>query len=186
MIQDVTMRKLEKRFYYLVIYQLTGIQKSLQADHAGKRYGRKYGNDPEYIDYVDNWETIITLDGGTTNDDDDSVFFGTLNQIEDELVVRAIKHSSFREPDLNNALTAIGFLADERVWNTEKFPDFVEDGNIESGNFQYGSYFYQYNSWSNERNNVDGQTYDAWVEYMGGENNLFLRELVRDKKLARG
>ena len=36
----------------------------------------------------------------------------------------------------------------------------------------------------NDTKNDDGQTYEAWVEYMGGGTNLILRELIRDKKLA--
>jgi hypothetical protein len=29
----------------------------------------------------------------------------------------------FKEPDLFNGMTAICFLADERIWNREKYPD---------------------------------------------------------------
>jgi hypothetical protein len=170
MIEDVSMLKLRKRMYYFVIYQLMGIQKGIQCDHASKLYGLKYATDEEYIDYVYNHATIITLDGGTTNDDIESPFYGSINEIADDLEIRGIKHSTFREPDLNNAMTAVCFLADERVWDFEKFPDFEYHTNLLG--------------FVSETNN-DGQTYEAWVEYMGGENNLFLRELTRNAKLAK-
>lgn len=186
MIEDITMEKLEKRMYYFVIYQLMGIQKGIQCDHAGKRYARKYGNDLEYIDYVDNWETIITLDGGTTNDDEDGKWYGSLNQIVDDLEIREIKHSAFREPDLNNAITAVCFLADERVWNFEKYPDFTPKTNqVNCFSYGSGSYNTVWYCGSINSENSDGQSYEAWVEYMGGEGNLFLRELIKDKKLAK-
>ncbi len=192
MIEDVTMENLEKRMYVFVPYQLTGMQKGIQAGHGVEQYAFKYHKDPEYMDYVKNWRTWYVYDGGTTNSDFDSNWYGGLNQIKDDLKANGIKFAKFKEPDLNNALTAVCFLADERVWNNEKFPDFqlyqgiggcgvVNNGVVFNINASTSSYTF-YNA--NSKVNADGQTYEEWVEYMGGEKNLFLRELVKNRRFA--
>lgn len=155
------MENLEKRMYFFVIYQLTGIQKSIQCGHSVEQYAHNNATDPEYLDYVKNWRTWIVLDGGTTNSNVKS--FGTLNQILISLRENNIKHGYFHEPDLNNALTSVCFLADERVFNLDKYPD-------------YETYV--------DYNQNDYMNYKDWVEYIGGEYNLFLRELIKYKKLA--
>jgi hypothetical protein len=65
-------------------------------------------------------------------------------------------------------MTAICFICDERVFNKEKYPDYDYDS----------LYFY-----------LDGMpiiktSYDEWKEIVGGNKNLFLRELLSGKKLA--
>lgn len=174
MIQDVTMEALEKRMYFFTIYQLTGIQKGIQCGHCVEQYASNYHDDPVYADFVKNWRTWIVLNGGTTNSNLKTL--GSLNNILIELRENEIKHAYFHEPDLNNALTAVCVLLDERVFNFKKFPDWKEGSILENnlGMFALVSM----------GTNYDGQTYGEWLEYMGGSDNLILRELIRDKNLA--
>ena len=192
MIEDVTMEVLEKRMYFFTIYQLTGIQKGIQCGHCVEEYISKYGSDPEYQDYFKNWKTWYVYNGGTTNDDEESKFYGSINDIVDQLEVNDIKYAVFREPDLNNSITAVCFLCDERVWNYEKYPDFTlsqpfdgglitfTDGVITNAGCCSSTFYYNLNT----DKNPDGQTREAWIEYMGGEKNLFLRELIKGRRFA--
>lgn len=185
MIEDVTMENLEKRMYFFVIRQLDGMNAGIQIGHTALEYAFKYHKDPEYVDFIKNWKTFIVYNGGTTNSDFDSNWYGSLNQIKDDLKANGVKFAKFKEPDLNNALTAVCFIADERVWYNAKFPDFQIDYSCGEGvitGISTTTTYTQYNSNSNV--NSDGQTYEAWVEYMGGEKNLFLRELVKNKRFA--
>lgn len=110
---------LEKRMYFFTIYQLTGIQAGIQCGHAALEYAYQYGQTEEYIDFITNWKTWIVLNGGTTNADRDfeGIPTGSLNLIGDQLQDNDIEFSYFVEPDLNNALSALCFIADERVFN---------------------------------------------------------------------
>jgi hypothetical protein len=157
------MEKLELRMYGFVNYQLTGIQKGIQFGHAVVKFGQKIKNsgDLELIekwnDWADNWQTFIILDGGTTNLD--STNLGTLNQYFKEIEEREIPCQDFKEPDLGNQMTSFVFLADERVFNRKKYPDFT------------GSWF---NPFAKKN----------WIKQIGGEQNYLLREFLKNKKLA--
>ena len=160
----------EKRMYFLVLYSLSAMQKGIQAGHAALEYAYLYGDIPFYVDFIKNHKTWIVLDGGTSNsqiDDKINVPQGTLNQIERELLIRNIRFASFREPDLENALTAVCFIADERVWNYEDFPNFndIIDGN------------------DTDLQNIVSN-YDRWVNLMGGETSVYLRELLKNKRTS--
>ena len=165
---------LELRMYCFVPYQLTGIQKGIQSLHAVVQYGKAHGGrSSDYFDWADNWNTVIVLDGGTTNDvryDDQQ--FGTLNMIRDVLSAGDTPFAWFREPDFQDALTAVCFIADERVFNTKKYPNW-EDGII-------------YQQW--EQGKVDASVfldaYGEWLDGIGGTKNRMLRELIEGKKLA--
>ena len=110
--------KLRYGMYGFVPYQLGGtIHAGIQFGHGVVEYQLKYGKNKEYLDWAKEDKTFIILNGGTTNDTD-----GTLNSLQKELKSFGIKYATFREPDLNNALTAIVFLLDERVWDVDKYP----------------------------------------------------------------
>ena len=183
-------KQLELRMYFFVPYNLSPIQQAIQAGHSALEYADKYGSDEEYIKFVREWKTWIILDGGTTNErrDLDGIVMGSLNQIADDLLTNDIKFSYFQEPDLNDALTALCFLADERVFNKKDYPDFtnylipelkLNDG--KEANFDYIKI---------KTTNVEilkekyTDKYKEWVRFVGGVKNVFLRELIRDKKLA--
>ena len=147
---------MEYRLYFFVPYNISDIQKGIQAGHAALEYARKYGISQDYVQFIENDKTWIILNGGTTRDFEGGVENGgDINLISVQLAFNDVAFASFREPDLNNALSAICFLADERVWDKEKYPD-----------------------WEEER------TWEDWCEYLGGEKNAFLRNLLKDKYLA--
>ena len=175
-------KHLELRMYFFTIYQLTGIQKGIQCGHAALEYAAKYWDDTEYLDFIKNWKTWVILNGGTTNDerDFDGVSSGTLNKIGDELFDKDIKFSFFREPDLNNSLTAICFILDERVFNKKDYPNFREYLNKE---YNYDIEYLK--GFDNETLIKNYQvSYKEWVRVIGGLKNVFLRELIDGKKLA--
>jgi hypothetical protein len=153
------------RMYFFVPYQLKGIQAGIQAGHAALEYVQEYGNTPEYKDFIENHKTWIILNGGTTRSFEDALGrFGSLNEIQMELFEMGVAHSIFREPDLNDALTAVCFLVPRNVYDREMVPDFEDfrEGNTE---------------------NLEG-LFNAWVRKIGGKKNVFLRELISGKQLA--
>jgi hypothetical protein len=152
------------RMYFLVPYNISNIQKGIQAGHCIEKFFNLYRDSDEYKSYFKNDMTWILLNGGTTNDS-----FGELNFILKQLEDNDIPHGDFREPDLNNALTAICFLADERVWDLENYPeweDYDELLRVGGGRFTVA------------------RTYSEWLDMIGGKDNLFLRNLIKDKHLA--
>jgi len=179
--------QLELRMYFFVNYQLMGIQKGIQCGHAALEYASKFGNDEIFMEFIRIWKTWIILDGGTTNETRgfDGNPLGTLDQIGDSLLENDIQFSYFKEPDLNNALTSLCFIADERVWNYTDYPNFVD-------------YLIQYTlplltsqkvvelkmMPIEELREFYYIEYQKWVDFMGGDKNIFLRELIKDKKLA--
>jgi len=189
---------LELRMYYFTIYQLSGIQAGIQAGHAALRYGRKYGNDLQFLDFIDNWETTIVLNGGTTNwTIVENVFAGSINELAAELFNANIKNMLFIEPDLNDALTAICFLVDERVFNKKKYPDFDDWFDPEADRSEILLNWMErlsvthttqtiinlFNEWYSETAQYE-KRYCEWRYLVGGEKNVKLRELLKDKKLA--
>ena len=174
------MESLEKRMYFLVPYNISPIQQAIQAGHAALEYARKYKDDSEYVDFVDNYKTWIILNGGTTNksiDRDSGLPYGTLNkslyELEDfnfENPDLEIHFECFYEPDLNDALTAICLIVDERVFNREDYPDFREwlDEKGISKTYQ------------DQHLDTFIKTYESEV----GKDIVFLKELLNTKKLA--
>ena len=127
---------LRQRMYGFVIYQLNGRQAGIQLAHAITEYGRLVANyvlktgyeEINYNSWADTDKTIIMLDGGTTNEGIKSVYrmppaIGTMQVHMGVLQDFKITFTKFTEPDLNNAVTAIAFLVDERIWDKEKYPD---------------------------------------------------------------
>jgi hypothetical protein len=193
---DDESKPLEIRMYFFVNYQLTGIQSGIQALHSALRYARKFGGENSEIwDFIDNHETCIVLDGGTTNDrrELDGQAVGTLNQIGDALQDNEIDFTHFNEPDLNDALTALCFLVDERVFNKKDYPDFIDwlldvkmyqnakDEALTRNPELWARYKLQPPEALEE---LFPEYFKEWVRLVGGLKNVFLRELLRGKKLA--
>ena len=147
---------MEYRMYCLVLRHLSGINKGVQAAHVCMEYAHKYKSEAAFTQYVTTDKTLIMLDGGISQD---------LESIESLLTIENINFASFREPDINDCITSICFLVDERIFNREF-------NTIEG----YGLSCETVKS----PNNVN----DEWCELIGGEKNLVLLDIIKNKKLA--
>ncbi len=185
-------KELELRMYLIVPYNIMPIQQGIQSGHAALRYVLKYGRyNPDHIiwEFIEKHETWVILNGGTTNDQRElgsGQVLGTLNQIGDELRDNDVEFSFFIEPDLNNALSALCVVCDERVFNYEDYPSFIDyiidlcrDDN-DAAEFSIQCKLDGFESLKAEY----PIKYKKWVSNMGGEKNVFLRELLGTKKLA--
>lgn len=146
---------MEYRMYVLFLRHLSGINKACQGMHVCMEYGYLYHNMSDYKKYISEDKTLISLDGGTSND---------LEEIKKTLERIKYNHNSFYEPDINNCITSICFLVDERVWNKEKYQTEEE--------------FYQ----SNPEYGIN-KMYDEWSDYIG-EKNITIMEILNGKKLS--
>lgn len=161
---------LEYRMYFFVPYNISPIQQAIQAGHAALEYANLLHNYEGFKEFM-KWKTWIILNGGTTNTeyDENGIPLGTMNQLVRQLDEQQILFTEFYEPDLNNALTAICFICDERVFNREVYLDwekYIEEHYNTGGNLSLD------------------ELREVWVKMLGGEKNAFLRELIKDKKLA--
>ena len=168
--------KLELRLYGLVPYNLSPIQQGIQYGHGAIEYGLKYFNDVEYQDWANNWKTFIILNGGFSNHSvnrySKDVSLGTMENHLQTLISNGIKVECFYEPDLNDLLSSIIFIVDERVFNREKYPDFIFNSKISSiDNPMFVS----------EDEEIE---FKKWKYNIGGEKNYFLRIFLKNFKLA--
>lgn len=173
---------LELRMYFFVPYNISPIQQGIQAGHALGEYMLKFGRfNPGHAvwDFLEKWKTFIIFNGGTTNSNRDfaMISHGTLNQIVDALVENEIEMAYMFEPDLNEALSAVAFICDERVFNYKDYPDLKEFLGIKRGDNLYELS-------DEELQEKLPEEYKEWVEALGGEKNVFLRELLKNKKFA--
>lgn len=153
---------LEQRMYSIVLYNLSPIQKGIQAYHASIDFQLLYGNDRDYQRWAQIDKTVIVLDGGGS---------GQLQKHIDFLNSLDVKGCMFHEPDLFGGFTAISFLVDERVWNREKYPD-IDTGKgfdkYSMGTVALGQVF----------------NLESFKESIGGENNFQLMQYLSKLRLA--
>ena len=121
---ETNCQKRTYRMYSMVLRQLSPMQKGIQALHAVAEYGQmaRQGHLPkEANDAYNTWanrdKTMIVLDAGISSDLVDAVVFLKENNIP---------FTQFHEPDLYGCMTAISFLADERVFDAKTYPSFEE------------------------------------------------------------
>ena len=165
------------RMYHLVMYNISPIQQGIQAYHAGMEYAKKYFNDEDFQKWLKEEKTVIILNGGTSNNGNGIYEKGSINLYKEELYENDIKHSCFREPDLNDALSAIAFLVPEQVWDKENYVDWEK--------YQSGEIVSWEKYQSGEIVSMDiNYSYDDWVKEMGGEKNVWLREFLSQFRLA--
>lgn len=116
----------ELRMYFFVPYNISPIQAGIQALHAVVRYGAKYHDDPEYFDWALNHETVIILNGGTSNTI--TLQPGSMEEKELYLTSKGIKYTKFNEIDLNYMTSGICFLLDERYFKKDiVWDELIED-----------------------------------------------------------
>lgn len=144
------------RMYCFVERHLSALDKGIQLAHSIVEYGNIKDKSDEYSIWSHRDKTIIALNGGTVND---------LKQLEIDLTKNGIHHSIFLEEDLNNAMTCISVLVDDRVFDKTRYPNFLE-----SLGFCL---------------TVTEEKYEQWLKTIGGEKNRYLRELLEKYHLAR-
>ena len=107
------------RMYGFVMYNLSGIQKGIQFGHAVAEYSKMSYDTGlgAYFDFVENHKTFIILDGGGSAD---------MEKRLQELYEIGIGVATFREPDLNDSLSAIVFLVPENVYSLDASKDFED------------------------------------------------------------
>jgi hypothetical protein len=131
--------------YGLVPYNISSIQGAIQYGHAVQEFNNliidgestmqsvNFHNDLLISNLIgfNKWrkkdKTFIILNGGTTNDSIDDKWYGSLQKSRDILYENGMLFSEFYEPDLNNALTAVVFLVDERVFDRVIYPNFEKE-----------------------------------------------------------
>jgi len=169
---------LEYRMYGLVPYNISPIQQAIQFGHAVVDYSRTISETPYekiYNKWADEDKTFIILNGGTTNNKPEN--FGTLNKHLISLRENSVIVKEFNEPDLGDQLTAVVFLVDERVFNKELYPDFIEEKLPWSKKKPSEKQLSELDA----KNKVN---YEHWVEKIGGSKNAFLRDFLKSFRLA--
>jgi len=195
--------KLELRMYGLVPYNISPIQQAIQFGHAVVEYGQKMkylgehnqSLNTQYNDWADNWKTFIILNGGTSNHSinryhsTDEPFVGSMESNLITLEQNNVEVATFYEPDLNDMLSAIVFVVDERVFNRKKYPDFgdwiIENfGDLLMTDDPYETRKTLINKLRESTNKEDQKVYQSWVKFIGGERNVFLIDFLRNFRLA--
>ena len=186
------------RMYFFVMRNIGQIDKGIQALHCSDEYKIMYPESVKYLEHIRNHKTAILLDGGVSNNGVglnphaignrlevgtyyiDETSLGSMELYEKYLIENNIEHSSFREPDLNNSLTALGFVCDEKVFDWEIYPSFFNWLDL----LGYRSTSQQKKSSPPYIGEEFQKMYPTWVESVGGENNAKKKELIFGKKLA--
>jgi hypothetical protein len=195
------MKKLELRMYGLTPYNISPIQQGIQFGHAVVEYGQKMkylgehnqSLNIQYNDWADNWKTFIILNGGTSNHSvnrysDTEDFFGSMENNLKLLEDNGVEVGTFYEPDLNDMLSGIVFIVDERIFNKKDYPDF-SDWLMSS---KYAELIRTFDTdvntiaeyIKNSTNKEDQKAYKEWINLVGGEKNVFLRDFLKNFRLA--
>lgn len=190
--------KLELRMYGIVPYNISAIQQAIQFGHAVVEYGQmaKNNNPEEYDDWADNWKTFIILNGGTSNHSvnryHEGDFTGTMETHLQTLEEIGVTTATFYEPDLNDLLSAVVFIVDERAFNRKKYPDLGDWLLTNKGDFlsdrMTSPYKFdrmrQNGYFETDASKDEREIYAEWVEILGGEKNVRLRDFLSGLKLA--
>ena len=169
--------KIGYRMYGIVPFNISEIQKGIQFGHGVVEYAQKYFKDEDYQEWAKNHKTFIILNGGTST---------TMRQHCIKLNEERIKNTYFLEPDLNEMMLAVVFLVSSHVFDYENYPDFYDfclkiKGRNDLPPTRDQLDRTQFQALAKE---MDSSDYKEWVEFMGGEKNLFLREYLKNFKLA--
>lgn len=145
----------EYRMYCLAERHLSSIQKAIQSAHAIVEYGLTYGDSSEYKQWAEKDKTIIILDGGNSID---------LDSIKDQLICEKWPFEVFYEPDMDNFMTAIAFLAPNEV--------------------------YDYKTWGTSYDDYKEKVYpakvqyDTWLNDIGGRGAEAVKMLISNLRIA--
>lgn len=188
--------KLELRMYGFVPYNISEIQKGIQFGHAIVEYGLENFHTTEYLDWAKYWKTFIILNGGTSNHstnryhETEEEYVGSMETILETLKENDVKVGTFFEPDLNDMLSAVVFIIDEKVFNRKVYLDFGDW--VMENHFSYlknnmltGSKIERMRKEGYFLNASDKEQklYSDWVNLVGGEKNVFLRDFLNPNKV---
>lgn len=204
---NIEPENLEWRMYGVVPYNISEIQKGIQFGHAVQEYNNlmfeiisNYEGDNPELEFIINgfnkWreqdKTFMVMNGGTTNDDINDKFYGTINLRLEELRKIDIPVGLFREPDLGNQVTGIVFLADERCFkkrpyhfedkDVNVYPDFKDWLELKTGKDFIKEKESEYKYKTLEQ--IFESSYKEWVKFIGGEKNVLLRDLISKLRFA--
>lgn len=186
---------LEYRMYGLVPYNISSIQSAIQYGHAVQEFNNLMIDSSSNMQGVsfdfdlitsnlvafNKWrrkdKTFIILNGGTTNESIDDKWYGSMQKYRNTLYDNGVLFAEFYEPDLNNTLTAVVFLVDERVFDKVTYPNFERETLPYSKTKPSEKKLKELD----ERNAAN---YIKWVEKIGGPKNAFLREFLTNFRLA--
>lgn len=188
--------ELELRMYGFVPYNISEIQKGIQFGHAIVEYSLENFHTNEYLDWAKYWKTFIILNGGTSNHsanryhETEEEYVGSMETILETLKENDVKVATFFEPDLNDMLSAIVFIIDERVFNRKVYLDFgdwimenhysyLQDNMINANKIEKmrkEGYFLN-------ASDKEQKLYSDWVSFVGGEKNVFLRDYLNPNKV---
>ena len=169
---------MEYRMYCLAERHLSIAQKTIQAAHAIVEYSLKFGDTEEYKHWAKYDKTIIVLDGGNTPDMKNDIV--KLTDIE-------YNYEIFMEPDMDNFVTCITFLADERVFDYEKYGrNFEEWRNLKILENDRSQMHTDPVTGVTTMNAVYimPPTYPEWINLIGGEKQEKIKEIISTKRVA--
>jgi hypothetical protein len=180
---------LELRMFTLVPYNIMGIQKGIQHEHSVTQFLVDHVIDADIPDerairWARSHKTVIVKNGGTSNEghhilhiEGEIWYEGTMQQARRKLKELGVNFSEFYEPDLNSMLTGLSLIADERVFDRRKYPDFKD---IPFDPETDGKDEFTIRQW--EDNNELAKV--QWAEMLGGDTNVELRKFLFSYKLA--
>lgn len=176
------------RMYFFVMYNLSEIQKGIQAGHAAMEYARHFGGDDAFREFAKYDKTFVLLNGGTSNEGERSMYgmepaMGSMEELEMELKKTDANYAWFREPDANWSLTALAFLAERRVYDREQYPDFPQYMGDHGVSAQE---IVEYNMLPNDSPMPvkHAKMFGDWLQSVGGSVNAALRGLIAGRRLA--
>jgi len=110
------------------MYNISEIQKGIQAGHAQQEYANQFWYDDIFQDWAQYDKTWMVMNGGTSNAKginiyNDDFMIGSMETHYETLRNNGINCAAFYEPDLNNALSAIAFLVSDKIFDKDKYPD---------------------------------------------------------------
>ena len=87
---------------------------------------------------------------------------------------------------MGDQLTAVVFIVDERVFNRKNYPDF-EDWVIDKYGdliISNGNSYQMVKRIKESTSKKDQKVYQEWIKLVGGEKNVFLRDFLKNFRLA--
>lgn len=164
---------LELRMFGIAPFQLGALHAGIQFQHAATLYGRKFPTEL-HSNWADNWMTSIVKNGGSTNNSQDPERRGSVNKFYDKCIDLGIDAAAFTEITMGDQVTCVTVIADERVFDTVKYPD------IDRSLFGVSKDYNLFEPFPNMLTKELAEYYNNWVEtVIGGVKNLFLREELR-------